>query len=194
MDRSQHDSVMLIGLIRHGGHPCGQHWLLSLIGAENQPQYISLLVLSCLVKVSGTRNLLVFTSCSSSPNIYLIIKPRFPQICTLFSSPSALLQKLGHWRAAYDIWLGEVQWRETIRRKNGRNAALRYLVTLVGRLVTTITPFSTVTPWLSVHLVPVPSQRKLFTSLDASNARVICCIDKLLLWLILGSKWREGLS
>ena len=228
MDRSQHDSVMLIGLIRHGGHPCGQHWLLSLIAAENQPQYICLLVLSGLVKVRGTRNSIVkinqtdftlvtvfaivtvivfslvharlfrcssvFTSCSSSPNIYLIIKPRFPQICTLFSSPSALLQKLGHWRAAYDIWLGEEQWRETIRRKNGRNAALRYLVTLVGRLVTTITPFSTVTPWLSVHLVHVPSQRKLFTSLDASNARVICCIDKLLLWLILGSKWREGKS
>ena len=106
MDRSQHDSLMLIGLIRHGGHPCGQHWLLSLIVAENEPQYICLLVLSGLVKVRGTRNSIVkinqtdftlvtvfaivtvivfslvharlfrcssvFTSCSSSPNIYLI--------------------------------------------------------------------------------------------------------------------------
>ena len=157
------------------------------------PVFVTVIVLS-LVIARLFRCSSVFTSCSSSPNIYLIIKPRFPQICTLFSSPSALLQKLGYWRAAYDIWLGEVQWRETIRRKNGRNAAPRYLVTLVGRLVTTITPFSTVTPWLSVHLVHVSSQRKLFTSLDASNARVICCIDKLLLWLILGSKWREGKS
>ena len=152
---------------------------------EDQPNWLHFAVFAIvtvivfsLVHARLFRCSSVFTSCSSSPNIYLIIKPRFPQICTLFSSPSALLQKLGHWRAAYDIWLGEVQWRETIRRKNGRNAAPRYLVTLVGRLVTTITPFSTVTPWLSVHLVHVPSQRKLFTSLDESNARVICCIEK----------------
>ena len=45
------------------------------------------LVLARLFRCSS-----VFTSCSSSPNIYLIIKPRFPQICTLFSSPSALAE------------------------------------------------------------------------------------------------------